>query len=85
MHNQTAEQACQLPGSAHVPRATDLVIPAVLAAPQAADYVGIGTSLLAELTARGEIPSLKISSRRLYRRAALDSWLEKLEAAQVSP
>lgn len=54
--------------------------PAVLPAPEAAEYIGIKTSLLAELTARGEIPSLKIASRRLYRRESLDRWLEALEA-----
>jgi len=49
---------------------------------EAAAYCGIGRSMFAELTARGRVPSFKIGARRLYRRAALDSWLEGLEVAQ---
>jgi excisionase family DNA binding protein len=49
--------------------------PVVLDRYGAAQYLNIGASLLAELTASGEIPSLKIRSRRLYRRADLDAWL----------
>lgn len=57
-----------------------IIPPAVLDRSEAATYTGVGLSLLAELTARGAIPSLKIAGRRLYRRESLDRWLEALEA-----
>lgn len=41
----------------------------------AARFLGIGLSTLAELTATGDVPSLKVGRRRLYRVADLDSWL----------
>ncbi len=40
-----------------------------------AAYLGLGLSTLAELTAAGAIPSLKIGRRRLYRVEDLDRWL----------
>ena len=40
-----------------------------------AAYLGLGLSTLAELTAAGAIPSLRIGRRRLYRIADLDTWL----------
>lgn len=58
------------------------VRPAVLDRAQTCAYLTIGPTKLAELTACGRIPSITIGRRRLYRRAALDSWLESLEAAQ---
>jgi len=41
----------------------------------AAPYLGLGLSTLAELTATGEVPSLKVGRRRLYRLVDLDAWL----------
>ena len=58
--------------------------PAVLGMTEAARYCGIGRSLMAELTARGVVPSFKINARRLYRVAALDEWLAALEAGQTA-
>jgi excisionase family DNA binding protein len=51
------------------------IVPAVLDRREAAHYLGLGASTLAELTASRELPSLKIGKRRLYRRADLDEWL----------
>jgi excisionase family DNA binding protein len=51
------------------------IVPAVLDRPEAAEYLRVGLSYLAELTASGEVPSLKLGRRRLYRRADLDRWL----------
>lgn len=56
--------------------------PAVLNMIDAARYCGIGRSMMAELTARGTVPSFKLGARRLYRREALDEWVRSLEAAQ---
>jgi excisionase family DNA binding protein len=57
--------------------------PAVLDRPGAAEYLSIGLAYLAELTASGEIPSLKLGRRRLYRREDLDRYLAGLvEAAR---
>jgi hypothetical protein len=39
---------------------------------EAADYLGIGTTLLAEL----DVPSLRLGRRCVYDRIDLDSWLE---------
>jgi excisionase family DNA binding protein len=50
--------------------------PPVLNRPDAARYLGIGLALLAELTARADVPSLKIGRRRLYRITDLDAFLE---------
>lgn len=60
------------------------VDPAVLNMVDAARYCGLGRSLFAELTARGEVPSFKINARRLYRRESLDEWLRGLEAEQAA-
>lgn len=57
------------------------VTPAVLDRAGACAYVGIKPTKLYELTVTGTIPSLTIGRRRLYRREALDQWLESLEAA----
>lgn len=51
------------------------VNPAVMDRAGAARFLGIGLSTLAELTATGDVPSLKVGRRRLYRVADLDSWL----------
>lgn len=59
-------------------------MPAVLSMADAARYCGLGRSLFAELTARGDVPSFKIGARRLYRVAALDDWLEVLERQQAA-
>jgi excisionase family DNA binding protein len=50
---------------------------AVLDRHDTACYLGIGLSLLAELTAQNRIPSLTIGRRRLYRLVDLDAWLEE--------
>ncbi len=49
--------------------------PATLDRHEAARYLGVGLSTLAELTAAADLKSLKIGRRRLYRRADLDEWL----------
>jgi excisionase family DNA binding protein len=51
------------------------IVPAVLDRHETARYLGLGLSIVAELTATRELPSLKVGRRRLYRRGDLDSWL----------
>jgi excisionase family DNA binding protein len=58
-----------------------VIQPAVLNRPAAANYIGVKPAFLAELTATGEVPSLKIGRRRLYRIRALDAYLEAKEAS----
>jgi excisionase family DNA binding protein len=49
--------------------------PAVLDRHGAANYLSLGLTTLAELTATGSVPSLRVGRRRLYRVADLDAWL----------
>ena len=44
---------------------------------QAADALGVSDDLIYELTARGEIPCLRLGRRRLIPRRAIDSMLER--------
>lgn len=45
---------------------------------EAARYLRIGTATLDNLVAAGEIPSVKLGGRRLFRVAALDARLDEL-------
>lgn len=49
--------------------------PAVLDRGATARYLGLSVSTIAELTATGQLRSLKVGRRRLYRLADLDDWL----------
>jgi hypothetical protein len=55
--------------------APDLSLPTIrcLTKEQAAAYLGIGVTLLAEL----EVPSVKFGRRLVYDRVDLDAWLEE--------
>jgi excisionase family DNA binding protein len=54
---------------------TGTITPAVLDRLQAADYLRISVNHLGNLTSAGQLPSLTIGRRRLYRRVDLDQWL----------
>lgn len=43
---------------------------------EAAEYVGLGRTKFGELIRSGEIPSMKVGTRRLIPIAVLDRWLE---------
>lgn len=45
--------------------------------PEAATYVGLGRTKFGELVRSGQIPSVKIGTRRLFVVSALDRWLEQ--------
>lgn len=51
-------------------------LPDYLTRPETWKYLRISEAYLAELTASGAIPSLKLGYRRLYRRADLDAWMD---------
>jgi len=53
-----------------------------LSIPSLADALGIGPTLAKQLVLSGEIPSIKIRSRRLVRIEAADEYLRRLEAEQ---
>lgn len=58
--------------------------PIAVRAREAAGLLGIGRSLLAELTKAGAVPSAKVGNARLYRVADLDRFLaERTRAAEV--
>lgn len=59
-----------------------VVQPALLSREEAASYLAIGLAFLAELTASGDVRSLKIGRRRLYRRNDLDDWVAGRVASQ---
>ena len=50
-------------------------VPDYLGRIEAAQYIRCSLGWLAEKTASGEIPSLKVGRKRLYRKADLDIWL----------
>lgn len=51
------------------------ITPALLDRLQAARFLCISVNHLGNLTSAGEIPSLTIGRRRLYRRLDLDAWV----------
>ncbi len=51
--------------------------------PEAAEILSLGESKLKELIYQGEIPSLKVGSRRLIRRESLKEWAEREEQNAV--
>jgi len=55
-----------------------------LSIPNLADVLGIGPTLAKQLVLSGEIPSVKIRSRRLVRIEAADEYLRRLEAEQAA-
>jgi excisionase family DNA binding protein len=52
---------------------------------KAATISGIGRTKLYEALTSGELPSLKVGTRRLIRIAALEAWLAAREAGNRSP
>lgn len=50
-------------------------VPAYMSRPEAAEYCRVSLAFLAEKTATGEIRSLKVGDRRIYRRFDLDTWM----------
>jgi excisionase family DNA binding protein len=57
-------------------------VPLVCSVDEAAELLGVGRTLVFRLIATGKIESLKIGSRRLIPRAAIDGYIERLSADQ---
>jgi excisionase family DNA binding protein len=62
-----------------------VVEPAVVDRHGAAHRLGIGLTRLAELTATGELPSIKLGRSRLYRVVTLDTWAAAHESGLLDP
>lgn len=57
--------------------------PVLVSVPEAARRLGIGVSKLKELVAEGEIRSVKIGRRRLFRPRHLEAYADELDQAAV--
>lgn len=58
--------------------------PITMTANEAAQYVGISYWLILEMTKQNKIPFIACGSRKLFRKAALDKWMEDSEACSVT-
>jgi excisionase family DNA binding protein len=54
-----------------------------LSAKEAAKYIGISYWLILEIAKRKEIPCIRIGSRVLFRKDAIDNWMEEREEESV--
>jgi excisionase family DNA binding protein len=54
-----------------------------LSAKDAAKYIGISYWLILEISKRKEIPCIRVGSRVLFRRDALDNWMKDREAESI--
>ena len=62
----------------------DSLVPLAVDLPTGAKLAGLGFSKFRELTVAGEIPTLRIGSRRLVRPAAIAAYLERIEAETMA-
>lgn len=53
--------------------------PITMTAQEAAKYLGISYWLILEMTKQNKIPFIACGSRKLFRKAALDKWMEEQE------
>ena len=56
---------------------------ALLTATEVAQLLGVPRTWVYEQSRRGAIPTVTLGRYRRYRRAAIDAWLERLEAGGV--
>jgi excisionase family DNA binding protein len=63
---------------------TNIETPALLGAADAARYMGVGRTKLYELAGSGDLPSIVIGRRRLWRRSDLDAFVESLPTTKPS-
>jgi excisionase family DNA binding protein len=47
---------------------------------EAADYIGVSKDTIYELSKRKQIPCIRVGRRILFRREALDNWMEGKES-----
>lgn len=50
---------------------------------RAANYLGCSPWKLRDLAKRGAVPHFRIGNRFMFRRAALDKWMQEMEDASV--
>ncbi|WP_434642691.1 excisionase family DNA-binding protein [Thermoanaerobacterium thermosaccharolyticum] len=55
------------------------VIQVTMTAKEAAQYLGVSYWLLLEMAKRHEVPYIACGSRKLFRKEALDRWMEEQE------
>lgn len=58
--------------------------PITMKAEDAAKYIGISYWLILEMTKRNEIPFIACGGRKLFRKEALDKWMEDEEKKSIS-
>ena len=58
------------------PLLDDQGLPVYMTRAEASRYIRLSMANLADKTARGEVPSLQVGHRRLYRRVDLDQWMD---------
>lgn len=61
----------------------DMIKPVTLTAREAAQYIGISYWLLLEMVKKHEIPHIECGSRKLFRKAALDQWMDQQEKKTI--
>ena len=61
------------------------VIQATVNAKDAAKYIGVSYWMILEMVKRNEIPCIKCGSRKLFRIATLDKWMQEQELNTMTP
>lgn len=57
--------------------------PVTMKAKDAADYLGISYWLILEMTKQGKIPFIACGGKKLFRKEALDKWMEQQEQRAI--
>lgn len=53
--------------------------PVTMSAREAAKYIGISYWLLLDMVKKDQVPFIKCGNRKLFRKVALDKWMEQQE------
>lgn len=59
------------------------IAPVTMTAQDAAKYLGISYWLILEMVKQNKIPFIPLGSKRLFRKVALDKWIEEMETKSV--
>lgn len=57
--------------------------PVTMKAEDAAKYLGVSYWLILEMVKQSKIPYIACGNRKLFRKAALDKWIEDMEASSI--
>lgn len=55
-----------------------------ITAKEAADYIGVSKDTIYDLSRKKKIPCVRVGKRILFRREALDKWMDEQEAESVN-